>query len=71
MSTVAEIKDAIAKLPEWDKDEVYTWLLESVKAEEAAPENIARIQRKLDEVATGNLRPADPRDIERILASLG
>ena len=71
MSTVAEIKDAIAKLPGFDKDEVFSWVLESAEAGEAAPENVARIQRKLDEVDPARSRPADPRDIERILASLG
>lgn len=71
MTTVAEIKSAIARLPEPAKDELYSWMVETVEAEEAAPENFTRIQRKLDEVDPAKFRPADPRDIGRILASLG
>ncbi len=71
MTTVAEIKSAIARLPEPDKAKVYSWVLESVETGEAASKNNARIQSKLDEVDTAKFRPADPKDIERILASLG
>ena len=71
MSTVAEIKSAIAKLPDLDKDDVLSWVLESVEAEESAAGNVARIQHELDAVDPAKSRPADPRGIERILASLG
>lgn len=54
MSTVAEIKDALSHLSPVEYYEITDWLAEH--APDETPENIARIQRKLDEAASSPSR---------------
>lgn len=54
MSTVAEIKNALGRLTPAEYYEITDWLAEHAPDDTA--ENIARIQRKLDEAASSPSR---------------
>ena len=54
MTTVTEIKEAIGRLTHAEYYEIADWLAEHAPAD--TPENIARIQRKLDEAANSPSR---------------
>jgi hypothetical protein len=54
MSTVAEIKGALSRLSPAEYYEITDWLSEHSPID--TPENIARIQRKLDEAASSSSR---------------
>ena len=69
MSTVAEIKDALGRLTPAEYYEIADWLGEH--APDETPENLARIQRKLDEVDPAKARPWTDEDWARVKAILG
>ena len=54
MSTVAELKNALGRLTPAEYYEITDWL--AAHAPDETPENIARIQRKLDEAASSPSR---------------
>jgi hypothetical protein len=54
MSTIAEIKEALGRLSPDEYYEVADWVSEHAPAH--TPENIARIQRRLDEVDASKAR---------------
>jgi len=69
MSTVAEIKQAMNHLSPDECDEIEGWFGEHALDE--SPENLARIQRKLDEVDPSKARPWTDEDWARVRTILG
>jgi hypothetical protein len=60
MSTVAEIKEALGRLSPREYYEITDWL--AAHAPEDSAENVARIQRKLDEAADSPAREWNKED---------
>lgn len=69
MSTIAEIKSALSHLTPTECDELEGWFSEHRLDE--SPENLARIQRKLDEVDPAKARPWTDADWARVKTILG
>jgi hypothetical protein len=71
MSTVAEIKEAIDRLREEEQVELCSWLEERLAPDwDTDPENVARIQKKLDEVDPTKCREWTEADWARLRASV-
>lgn len=66
MSTLAEIKDAAARLPAEQRSELITWLGEAEEVARIRREQLRReIQIGLDEIARGEVAPLDMAAIKR------
>ncbi|PYK34892.1 MAG: hypothetical protein DME54_07105 [Verrucomicrobia bacterium] len=66
MSTLAEIKDAAARLPAEQRSELITWLGKAEDVSRIRREQLRReIQIGLDEIERGKVAPLDIREIER------
>jgi len=66
MSTLAEIKDAAARLPAEERSELITWLGKAEDVSRIRREQLRReIQIGLDEIERGKVAPLDIREIER------
>ena len=71
MSTVAEIKEAIDRLPEAQQVELCSWLEDRLAPGwDSDPENVARIQKKLDEVDPTKSQEWTEADWDRLRASV-
>ncbi len=66
MSTLAEIKDAAARLPAEERSELITWLGKAEDVSRIRREQLRReIQIGLDEIERGKVAPLDIREIKR------
>ncbi len=66
MSTLAEIKDAAARLPAEERSELITWLGKAEDVSRIRREQLQReIQIGLDEIERGKVAPLDIREIKR------
>ena len=66
MSTLAEIKDAAARLPAEQRSELITWLGKAEDVSRIRREQLQReIQIGLDEIERGKVAPLDIREIKR------
>ena len=66
MSTLHEIKVAVATLPAEDRSELVTWLSESTDVWQIRREQLRRdIQIGLDEIERGEVAPLDMAEIKR------
>ena len=69
MSNIAELKQALGRLSPAEYYEIADWLAEHAPV--TAPEDIARIQIKLDEAERGSFRKVNPEEqIRKLVASL-